>query len=50
VEKRLRASGEPQTPRELKNLKDFLIRRGFSADLTRIELEDHFKRILGDGG
>jgi regulatory protein len=48
--KRLRTNGEPRTPRELKNLGDFLTRRGFSPVLIREELEPHFDRVLSGGG
>jgi regulatory protein len=48
--KQLRIKGEPRTPRELKNLGDFLTRRGFSPELIREELESHFDRVFGGGG
>ena len=43
---RLRVRGEPQSPQELKNLVDFLIRRGFSRDLVRAELDRYYDRIF----
>lgn len=43
---RLRTRGEPKSPRELKNLVDFLIRRGFSRDLVRAELDRYYGRIF----
>lgn len=46
--KRLRINGEPSEPKELKNLHDFLIRRGFNSELVRVELKPYYDRILGE--
>ena len=48
--KRLRARGEPQTRKDLKNLSNFLVRRGFPPYMIREELEEFFDHILGNGG
>ncbi len=47
LSKRLRVQGGPQTPRELRNLNDYLVRRGFSPELVRGELEEFYENILG---
>ena len=45
--RRLRVKGEPETPRQLKNLSDFLLRRGFRPQMVREALDVWFGRILG---
>lgn len=44
--KRVRSQGKPRTERELKNLSDFLYRRGFSPESIRAELEGFFKEVF----
>ena len=50
VAKRLRTRGEPTTARELKNLCDFLVRRGFDPEAVRAELDGYFQAIMQRGG
>jgi regulatory protein len=47
VDKRIRAKGKPDSARELKNLVDYLARRGFTHERVRKELQEYFDRILG---
>jgi regulatory protein len=47
--KRLRVAGEPRTPQELKNLSDYLLRRGFKPEMVRSALESYFDKIFGEG-
>lgn len=44
--KRLRIKGEPRSQKELKNLIDFLIRRGFTHTKVRAELDPFFQRVF----
>jgi regulatory protein len=47
LDKRIRAKGKPDTAGELKNLVDYLARRGFAHERVRQELQECFDRILG---
>ena len=46
LEKRIRSKGEPSNQKELKNLSDFLMRRGFPSEVVRKHLEPYFHRVF----
>lgn len=46
LEKRLRVKGEPRSRKDLKNLMDFLIRRGFAPERVRSALDRHFRALF----
>ena len=47
LQKRLRTKGKPANLKALKSLVDFLLRRGFTQELVRSELDEYYSRILG---
>ncbi|UCF38953.1 MAG: RecX family transcriptional regulator [Acidobacteriota bacterium] len=41
----IRTSGHPETASQLKKLYDYCLRRGFSPQMTRDELEEYFSEV-----